>query len=372
MLERYSVEDFIMDDDFVQWVLHPTAESTNYWEGWIQSHPKGKEALRTAKALVINLSAAEVQYAAAGNAEEDWERIQEKIGGTAQTKNVYLRVLRYAAAVLLFVSVALWLLPQAKVDENLGSELAWITEENMKGLPHEILLPDGSKVILEPYSSLKYPASFSGKQRDVFLKGEAFFDVTRDTTMPFLIYANETITKVLGTSFTIRAFDGDDDVEVIVKTGRVAVYATVAGDDGLITSKKLVIKADEDIVVPLPNRKLEISPNQSVVFNRKKRELVKGIAPIPTLIESKVREIESFAFDNAPVINVFETLTLVYGVEINFSSTHLLDCTITTNLTDMPLIDKVTVICHALSLMMEEKDGEIHIYGEGCHWAKDE
>ena len=60
------------------------------------------------------------------------------------------------------------------------------------------------------------------------MKGKAFFDIARDTSQPFVVYANETITKVLGTSFTIKAFEGEKDVEVSVKTGKVAVYANVS------------------------------------------------------------------------------------------------------------------------------------------------
>jgi len=242
----------------------------------------------------------------------------------------------------------------------------WILEENISGVPKLIHLVDGSKVILEPYGSLKYPTVFNGKQRDVFLQGEAFFDVARDTIQPFLIYANETITKVLGTSFTIKAFEGDEDVEVIVKTGKVAVYAKVASTNDKTARKRMIVKADEAISVPVPNRKLEITPNQKVVFNKKKKELVKTIAPIPVLINQSVQQMEKLEFEESSVLEVFKALEKAYGLQIIFDAEQLNNCTITTVLTDMPMMNKIDIICQALSLKFEERNGRIYITGNGC------
>ncbi|MDF2456481.1 MAG: hypothetical protein K0R51_2474 [Cytophagaceae bacterium] len=85
-------------------------------------------------------------------------------------------------------------------------------------------LPDSSMVWLNKHSSLSYSTSFDGKERVVFLKGEAFFDVKRNPSQPFIIHAEETTTKVLGTSFDLKAYEGED-VQLTVVTGKVSFTA---------------------------------------------------------------------------------------------------------------------------------------------------
>ncbi len=87
----------------------------------------------------------------------------------------------------------------------------------------ESILPDGSTVTLNAGSTLDYPKKFYGDQRAVTLKGEAFFDVTPDKSKPFIISANDIMVEVVGTSFFVSA-NANGDVEVIVETGKVAVY----------------------------------------------------------------------------------------------------------------------------------------------------
>lgn len=85
-------------------------------------------------------------------------------------------------------------------------------------------LPDSSLVWLNKHSSLTYSSSFDGLERVVYLKGEAFFDVKRNPKQPFIIHAEETITKVLGTSFDLKAYEGED-VQLTVVTGKVSFTA---------------------------------------------------------------------------------------------------------------------------------------------------
>lgn len=88
------------------------------------------------------------------------------------------------------------------------------TEETL-----EYTLPDGSKIWLNRSSALHYPETFEGDLREVYLEGEAFFEVSPDAERPFIIHANHTLTRVVGTSFGIRAVKGADEVIVTVSTG---------------------------------------------------------------------------------------------------------------------------------------------------------
>ena len=83
-------------------------------------------------------------------------------------------------------------------------------------------LPDSTVVWLNDYSKIEYSEEFNGCERIVYLDGEAFFDVTKDANSPFIIHAAGTITKVLGTSFNVKAYRKDNDVKVSVSTGKVS------------------------------------------------------------------------------------------------------------------------------------------------------
>lgn len=87
-------------------------------------------------------------------------------------------------------------------------------------------LADGSRVWLAPHSRLRVPRSFGREDRVVTLAGEALFAVARAEAKPFEVHAGRTVTRVLGTVFTVAAFAGTDAVEVVVAEGRVQVRAT--------------------------------------------------------------------------------------------------------------------------------------------------
>lgn len=87
-----------------------------------------------------------------------------------------------------------------------------------------IFLPDGSRVILSAGSKLNYPSSFDGMdKREVFLDGEAFFDVRHNPTKTFVVHTGNLATAVLGTAFNIKAINGEKDIVVTVKRGKVRV-----------------------------------------------------------------------------------------------------------------------------------------------------
>ena len=109
-----------------------------------------------------------------------------------------------------------------------------------------IFLPDGSKVILSPGSKLNYPSSFDGlKKREVFLDGQAFFDIKHNAFRPFIVHAEKLETIVLGTAFNIKAIHGEKDITVTVKRGKVRV-------------------SDQHKVLGI------ITPNQQITYNKEK------------------------------------------------------------------------------------------------------
>jgi len=109
-----------------------------------------------------------------------------------------------------------------------------------------LCLPDGTRVWMNQNTEIEYPSKFSGKERNITLKGEAFFEVKRDVAHPFIISSGGIKTTVLGTSFNIKAYN-DSQPEVNVSTGKVKVES----DENtvfLLRGDKAVYKAETSIL----------------------------------------------------------------------------------------------------------------------------
>jgi len=127
----------------------------------------------------------------------------------------------------------------------------------------------------------------------------------------------------------------------------------------------MVIQTDEKIYIPRPDKKLEVTPNQKVVFDAKASDMIKTITPLPQLI-TKIETLPQFQFRDESVAKVFEVLEQAYGIDFEFNKEKLMDCTITTKLKDEPLFQKLKIICTALNLTFTEQDATIFIHGNGC------
>ncbi|WP_062062598.1 FecR family protein [Aquimarina longa] len=126
------------------------------------------------------------------------------------------------------------------IDKALSQELSYHTIKVPYGKRFSIILSDQTQVFLNSGSSIKYPVPFiKGKNREVFLNGEAFFDVAEDKTHPFIVNANELDIKVLGTKFNVTNYPEDDQTEVVLVEG--SVHLNIEGNYSE-TKKGMVLK----------------------------------------------------------------------------------------------------------------------------------
>lgn len=93
----------------------------------------------------------------------------------------------------------------------------------MVGGDYSLVLSDGTRVWLNAVSELEYPVQFVGKERVVRLKGEAYFEVARDTSKPFIVEAGGISTRVLGTAFNVSAYDDEEAISTTLLSGKVEV-----------------------------------------------------------------------------------------------------------------------------------------------------
>ncbi|QJD80702.1 FecR family protein [Spirosoma rhododendri] len=255
---------------------------------------------------------------------------------------------RVAATVLLLmglVGYGLWQWPGQRSGQV---ELMSVRMNNTQQ-PMPIRLDDGSQVTLAPGSFLRYPDRFAANKREVFLTGDAFFNVTRQPERPFLVVTDRVVTRVLGTSFRVNTLGDRSNVSVTVRTGKVSVFSRAAPNSGGKEFSNAVV----------------LVPNQRAVFYAADARLVKTLAENPVLL-TPASEKPDFNFVDTPLPVVFARLEKAYGVDFVYDADVLSRCTLTARLTNESLYDKLTLISEVTHARHEIIDGQVVIDSRGC------
>lgn len=358
----YHLTDFVADEDFVEWIRRPTPQSNQYWEEFLETFPHQKtNLLRARQSVRLLIQESGITIGAEEDAREIWSSIEESLDvPRGRILNFFAGTSRqWAAAVVLLCLVgAGWWVDRTYFTESPASYQALVHEAqasnplreviNPHQQPMEVLLPDNSIITLEPDSRVSYAENFAGNVREVYLTGEAFFDVTKNPEKPFLVYSNELVTKVLGTSFRIQAYDNEKNIVVSVSSGRVSVYA-----------HKSARNADPETAGLL------LTPNQEVKFGRTEERFSRTLVEKPSILLSE-EELQKFAFEDAPVNQIFDALEEAYGVDIVFDEEVLATCRLTTSLSAETLFDKLEVICEAIGASYKVVDAQVVISSKGC------
>ncbi len=122
-----------------------------------------------------------------------------------------------------------------------------------RGQKSQIVLSDGTKVWLNSDTKIKYPGNFSKNQRDVYLNGEAFFEVAKNAHQPFVVHTSGVNVKVLGTKFDVKAYGDEDQIETSLFEGKIDLILDKSGSND-VTEK-------------------EVIPGQSFVYSKASHEL---------------------------------------------------------------------------------------------------
>jgi ferric-dicitrate binding protein FerR (iron transport regulator) len=351
---NYQIEDFVQDPYFRRWVLGKLPPEDRFWEVWQTTHPEREELLEKAKSMVIALQI----NPADENSEEIKNAIEAILADTVDKKPLpfYTRnKWAMAASVALLAGFAVyWYYSQKTIKTTASTETPVIEaidqkEINVGKTAKTIILSDGSQVILEGNSSLKIGQDFGLNKREVYLNGEAFFQVTKNADKPFLVYSGKVVTKVLGTSFRIKAYEQDADVSVDVRTGKVTVF------------KQL----DKTHTEPFRSEEIILTPNQQAVFVKKEDKFVKTLVEKPAVL-NKENARNRFEFSETSIIEVLNTLEELYGVKIIYDADRLKDCNLTGSLNDGSFYDKLTIVCETIQATYKVMDGQVVIDGRGC------
>lgn len=260
-----------------------------------------------------------------------------KIIAMPQRKHLWRRIAAVAAVLAVFSMVYLeW--PALQNRRHPVQLTALTVPLNQQ---KQITLADGSHVWINASSKLKYPQQFNGKTREVYLSGEAYFDVQHDASKPFIIHTGKTVTTVLGTAFDIKEDKTKHTIVVTVTRGKVSVA----------NGKKLLGV---------------ITPNQQISFNVLDSKAFQTEVDANQAIAWQKNELH---FEDITFAEAALQLQQRFHVKINFSNDKIKDCRFTGTALKGEKLDKILkVVCAFNNAIYQTKtDGSIMIDGAGCN-----
>jgi transmembrane sensor len=313
-------------EESYHWLIIAYFEKTISDEGltalqdWIEEHP---DNLTQFSDTIHILEAAKASLKRPDNAGETWAKINAHITqhqAPAVVRPIKQNWLAYAASVLI-VCAAGWFGYKNIFHKTTADAFAVVSNPN--GKRSKLILPDGSVAYLAGGSTLRYAKNFNGDKRELFLNGEAFFDVVHRADKPFVVKSGEISTVVLGTSFDVKAYGADDRVTITVNTGKVGVLANVNGKSQLVRYL-------------IPDEQININTQTGLfAFNRANAAEVSGWTN------------NNLVFYNTTLKGIADALERQYGVRIDFTEPELGHVRLTTRLMNMPLeqaMDNLTLL----------------------------
>ncbi|WP_421918558.1 FecR domain-containing protein [Marinifilum sp.] len=161
---------------------------------------------------------------------------------------------------------------------------------------YDVVLPDGTKVWINSESIIGFQPKYSSNIRIVELKGEAYFEVAKDSLRPFIVRTNDIDVRVLGTHFNVKAY-GDEEY----------TYAT-------LSEGKIILFVDEKMI--------EMKPDEQVVFNKVNREYEKN--EVDASIYTAWKD-GKFIFRDEPLENIMSALSRWYDIEVFYPNQDIKD-----------------------------------------------
>lgn len=259
---HFTAEDLAAEDSFQEFVLGVKGESADFWNSWISQHPEKLQEVELARKIVLSLQFIHKDVEA--KKQIDLSQLQlklfkhdmEDIGRESQRRESKgLLVYKYAASLIFIVSALFavaYFADTSFSSETTTPEPALVEKVIPRGQKQTIQLLDGTVVKLNSDSKLLYEEDLDKNTREVFLTGEAFFNVAHDAERPFIVHCGVVQTVVLGTEFNVRSYPGEGKVIVALVRGKVE-----------IRNREL---SSENTLQLAPNEMVSIAPRQGGAF----------------------------------------------------------------------------------------------------------
>ncbi len=290
--KEYTIEQFLKDEHFVNWVIAPNPESDHFWKEWTRLNPEKRSVIESARQLVQAIEYEHKHKFSDSRNHQILENIlQHNRSARSKNNSAFLApnwIGGLAASFILLLLAGVYFFNRTNSEDYLDVPVHTVTKTTVLGQKKTIGLPDGTIVKLNTGSKLIYTQPFNKNQREVELEGEAFFEVAKDVERPFIIQSGQLKTKVLGTSFNIRSYKDEKTISVSVLTGKVKI----ANENG-----------ESDILFP----------EDMGVYNRKDKAITKTNFDSKSVFGWKDGIL---VFKDMEIEDIFSNLEKWYGVKI--------------------------------------------------------
>lgn len=204
----------------------------------------------------------------------------------------------------------------------------------------QLTLSDGSRVWLNSGAELKYAEKFTGDTREVYLNGEAYFDIKHDPQHPFIVHTGKLSTTVLGTAFNIKATAGTNQIKVTVTRGKVKVS-----------------RGEKTLGLLLPDQEISYNTN-----NQTYQQYQIDAAKVTNWLPSDL------FFDNATFGEATQILEQRFNVKIQFEHEQVKNCRFSgTAIATKEIEEIIDVMCKFNNCTYKRKGNTITIFGNGCN-----
>lgn len=313
-------------------------EEVDRFEKWLTEDPAHSQLLNEALG-VWQMGEEEALPDFDKDVDEAWKKVDQNIQrpDTGTTRVIRFSFGRWAAGIAASVAIlalATWAWFQMQAVDDTGP----VVFATGIGETQSIVLPDSSKVWLNERSQLSYTADFS--VRSLQLEGEAFFEVRRDENSPFRVESLGATTEVLGTSFNIRAYPEEGQVELTVETGKVAF-------------------AQEEI----QENRLEVVAGSSAVFEQENQSLFEQEEKISNALAWRTGRL---VFEETTLDKVRLSFERYYGIRLEVSDPSIWNCHFTGNFEQAPPEEVAATLAFGLNLELLKADSVYTLAGSGC------
>lgn len=334
---NYTTEEFILDKEFSLWVLSPNKKKELFWESFLTEYPEKRAQISDAALILRSLQPTESRIP-----EQRLNDIFRKVNGLAKPKKrTIFRILKYAAVITTLIGVGslIWLSAQMKTNFPIQAENASVSNGRIilaNGLTREfdteqtiikqttsgnltinndtindnlaekssalnqiiipygkrsdITLADGTHIWLNSGSQLMYPDEFGSDSREVYLSGEALFEVKTNPNKPFYVITRDIRIKVLGTIFNVSSYAEDNTIQTVLLKGKIS-----AGKNTLF------------------GKTIDLVPGERLTYEKTNEKLLKDKVDV-ILYTSWVNGY--LIFDNLPITEIYKKLERFYNRKI--------------------------------------------------------
>jgi len=316
-----EITDLLSDESFINYCKKSSPEDIAYWEDYLLQNPSQRELIELAREQFLLL----FNVLADADLAEQTMRLKSRLNKTEEApvvkmeerienkpKKTYRLWWKISGAAVLLTTAAFLTIRYLATPSRNKSVKAFTTTY---GERKNIQLPDGSVVNLNAGSEINIDESFDGVARNVYLKGEAFFDVKHNTKKPFIVHTSEMDVKALGTAFDVKAYQDEDVTETSLIRGSVEVTLKKDNNKVLLLRPNQKITWKHDPVQPVSN-------NSAQAVNDRSALIKKVPDTIRVTDHGDIKEIawkeNKLVFEDDAMSDIAILLERWYGVHVEF------------------------------------------------------